>query len=198
MARHRDLSTTYDLAESDLDGFEIGLLGVLRHFCVSFAEPRSQCWTLGFGMATDRWGISAGPKAAQAVFYVLDAMQRTRVSMFQYNNPACPVCSARLTGSERHMMRMLHAVRRRQSSEARINAMLLVEGGESSAMLAAARNFACLFPVEGSAMRPEVAAGAVCLGRVNKRVAAQQVPGPVQPRTLVLAACLSATKKPLL
>ncbi len=167
MATHSDPSTTYDLAAAGLDGFETGLLTVLRHFCVSFAEPRSQGWTHGYGMATHLWGISAGPKAAQAAFYVLDAMQRTRVSMFQYNNPACAVCCARLTANERHMMRMLHAVRRGQSGAARLEAMLLVEGGDSSAMLAAAYNFACLFPAEAGTLAPGVAAGVAHLGRVN-------------------------------
>lgn len=166
MAQHSDPSTTYDLAEAGLDTFECDLLTVMRHFCVSFAEPRSQGWTYGYGLATELWGISAGPKAAQAVFYVLDAMQRTRMSVFQYNNPACAVCSARLTGNERHMMRMLHAVRRGLNSEARIDAMLLVEGGDSSAMLVAAYNFACLFPVEACATVPKAASEAH-LGRVT-------------------------------
>lgn len=152
MAQHSDPATTYDLAEAGFDVFESGLLTVLRHFCASFAQPQSHGWTQAFGVATEMWGISAGPKTAQAVFYVLDAMQRTRSSVFQYTNPNCSRCSTRLTGNERHMMRMLHAVRRGQNSDARIDAMLLVEGGDSSAILAAAYNFACLFPVDPSAM----------------------------------------------
>ena len=154
MAQHRDPTSTYALADCSLDGFESGLLTVIRHFCVSFADPNAQGWIHSFGAATHMWGISSGPKAAQAAFYVLDAMRRARGSVFQYNNPACPHCSTRLTSNERHMMQMLHAVRRGHSSAARIAAMLLVEGGDGSAMLAAAYNFACLFPVDPSALLP--------------------------------------------
>lgn len=165
MAAHRDLASTYDLAEVGLDDFETGLLKVLRHFCVSFAEPQSQGWIAGYGTATDLWGISAGPKAAQAVFLVLDAMQRRRVSVFQYNNPACVVCSKRMTGNERHMMQMLHNMRVGKIAKARIDAMLLVEGGDTNTVLVAAYNLANLFPVEACARALAEPAGAAHMGR---------------------------------
>ncbi len=147
-APHMDRSATFDLASAGLDGFEQGLLTVLRHFCVSFADPQSQDWMQAFGSATHQWGISTGPKAAQSLFAVFDTMRCTRPSVFEYANPYCAVCCARMTANERHLMRMLHAVRRNRSGEARTEAMLLVEGRDSHDLLAAAFAFACLFPVD--------------------------------------------------
>ncbi|MES2664461.1 MAG: hypothetical protein V4712_00075 [Pseudomonadota bacterium] len=143
---HLDRSATFPVPSVGLDGFELGLLTVLRHFCVSFADPQSQDWMQAYGFATRTWGISAGPKAAQALFTIFDAMRRSRRSVFQYANPACPVCSARLTANERHLMRMLHALRRNRVGEARTEAMLLVEGNDSHEVLAAGYGFARLFP----------------------------------------------------
>ncbi|NKB16843.1 MAG: hypothetical protein HC774_08325 [Sphingomonadales bacterium] len=80
------------VSDTGLDAFEIGLLAVLRHFCTSFCAPHSQAWMTAYGIATERWGISDGPKAAQSLLAVAEAMRRSRPTTFVF--PARPVWSA--------------------------------------------------------------------------------------------------------
>ena len=77
------------VSDTGLDGFEIGLLAILRHFCTSFCTPHSQAWMTAYGIATERWGVSNGPKAAQSLLAVAEAMRRARPKRVQTSR-SCP------------------------------------------------------------------------------------------------------------
>ncbi|NUB44328.1 hypothetical protein GEU84_008035 [Fertoebacter nigrum] len=134
------------LEQAGLDGFETGLLALLRHFCASFATPETQGWVLAFRIAVERWGPRDGPATGQALLAVAQAMRLTRRSVFVFSNPLCPGCRAVITPNERHMMRMIHAARRGRAGEARAEAMLLCEGQDTTHLLQAVEALAALFP----------------------------------------------------
>lgn len=133
-----------------LDDFEVVLLSVVRHFITSFAAPDTQSWTEALRIASDTFGVSEGAKAAVTLLGVVEAMRRSRRSTFQFSDPNCPTCCSVVTPNERHLMRMVHALRRGRVSEAQTDAMLLCEGAQTEAVLRAAFIFAGLFPADKS------------------------------------------------
>ena len=134
------------VADTGLDTFEVGLLAVLRYFCTSFCTPQSQAWMHAYGIALERWGISDGPKAAQSLLTVAEAMRRSRQSVFVFSSPTCLVCRTRITPNERQFMQVIHAARRGQLGTARTAAMMLCEGSDTQAFIFAAMTLAGLFP----------------------------------------------------
>jgi len=136
------------VSDTGLDAFEIGLLAVLRHFCTSFCTPHSQAWMTAYGIATERWGISDGPKAAQSLLAVAEAMRRSRPTTFVFSSPTCLVCRAQITPNERQFMQVIHAARRGNPGMARAAAMMLCEGGDTDAFLQAAIAMAGLYPAD--------------------------------------------------
>jgi hypothetical protein len=143
---HRTTSAI-NLSDTGFDAFEIGLLAVLRRFCTSFCTPQSQAWMGAYGIATELWGISDGPRAAQCLLAVVEAMRRSRPTTFVFSNPACQVCHERITPNERLFMQVVHAARRGNLGQARISAMMLCEGADTQAVVQSALALAGLFPV---------------------------------------------------
>ncbi len=145
------------VSDTGFDAFEIGLLAVLRHFCNCFCAPQSQAWLNAYGIATERWGISEGPKAAQSLLAVAEAMRRSRQSIFVFSSPTCLVCSENITPNERQFMQVIHSVRRGNLGVARTAAMMLCEGGDTQAFVEAAVLLAGLFPAtEGLGAKREM------------------------------------------
>jgi glutamate mutase epsilon subunit len=134
------------VADSDLDAFEVGLLAVLRHFCTSFCAPQSKAWMNAYGIATERWGISAGPKAAQSLLTAAEAMRRSRPTVFVFSSPTCLICREHITPNERQFMQVIHAARRGDVGVAQTAAMMLCEGGDTLPFVQAAIAMAGLFP----------------------------------------------------
>ena len=134
------------VSDTGFDAFEIGLLAVLRNFCTSYCAPQSQAWMNAYGIATERWGISDGPKAAQSLLAVAEAMRRSRPTMFVFSNPTCLICREHITANERQFMQVIHAARRGNIGVARTAAMMLCEGGDTQAFVQAAIAMAGLFP----------------------------------------------------
>ena len=139
-------SDAMQVSDTGLDAFEISMLAVLRHFCTSFCTPQSHAWMTAYGIATERWGISDGPKAAQCLLAVAEAMRRSRPTMFVFSNPTCLTCRAHITPNERQFMQVIHAARRSNLGVARTAAMMLCEGGDTQAFVHAALTMAGLFP----------------------------------------------------
>lgn len=150
--RHHKHGTSVESA--GLDAFELGLLAVARHFIVSFAAPETQSWTVAFKIASERWGISEGARAAATVLVVIEEMRLARKSVFRFSDPNCPNCRQSLTPNERHLMLILHAIRRGRVGDAQTEAMLLCEGEDAKGLLRAAWGLAGLFPCEKSAASP--------------------------------------------
>lgn len=139
-------SDAMHVSDAGFDAFEIGLLAVLRNFCTSFCAPQSQAWINAYGIATERWGIGDGPKAAQSLLSVAEAMRRSRPTTFVFSNPACLICREHITPNERQFMQVIHAARRGNTGVARTAAMMLCEGGDTQAFVQAAIAMAGLFP----------------------------------------------------
>jgi hypothetical protein len=134
------------VANTNLDAFEVGLLAVLRNFCTSFSAPQSQAWMNAYGIATERWGISIGPKAAQSLLTVAEAMRRSRPTVFVFSSPTCLICREHITPNERQFMQVIHAARRGNIGVAQTAAMMLCEGGDTLGFVQAAIAMAGLFP----------------------------------------------------
>jgi len=134
------------VTSAGLDEFELGLLSVARHFIISFAAPDTQSWTIALNIASERWGISEGARAAVSLLAVIEAMRRARRSMFHFSDPNCPTCRETLTPNERHLMLMIHAIRQGQIGQAQTEAMLLCEGEDTTDLMRAAWGLAGLFP----------------------------------------------------
>ena len=141
------------VSKAGLDQVEIGLLAVFRHFIASFAAPDQQAWTTALRLACDLWGPKDGAPVAVALLEVTDAMRRARRSMFHFSNPNCPCCRGALTANERHVITLIHAIRRGRLTDARTQAMLLCEGHDTTEVLHTATVLAALLPV------PQTAAG---------------------------------------
>lgn len=145
---HTKHKSDMPVAGSGLDEFEVGLLAVARHFIISFAAPDTQSWAVALAIASERWGISQGARAAVSMLTVIDAMRRARRSMFHFSDPHCPTCRDFMTPNERHLMQMIHTIRAGRVGDAQTEAMLLCEGAETTAVLQAAWGLAGLFPSE--------------------------------------------------
>jgi len=112
-------------------------LTIARHFFQSFAQPASYAWINAFAEAEARFGMDAGPGIAARLLAGLQAMRRARRSVFMFNSASCRGCAAIATEHERRLMLSIHALRRRRTSEARLEIMLLCEGNEVEPVLAA-------------------------------------------------------------
>ena len=143
-------SDAMPVSDTGLDAFEVGLLAVLRHFCTSFCAPQSQAWRSAYGIAAERWGINDGPKAAQCLLTVAEAMRRSRPTTFVFSSPTCLICRERITPNERQFMQVIHAARRSNLGVARTAAMMLCEGGDTQDFVQAALAMAGLFPAHDS------------------------------------------------
>ncbi len=133
-------------ATHGFDEFERGLLIVLRHLMTSYARPESQAWELAFGIAVERWGVADGPRIAQGVLAVVQALRRCRTARFRHADPLDAEARLRLTPDEENFIHMLHAMRRDRTAEARQRVALLTGGQMDPAMIRSALSLAARFP----------------------------------------------------
>ncbi|MEL6100875.1 MAG: hypothetical protein AAFR68_06115 [Pseudomonadota bacterium] len=106
------------LATYGFDSFECGVLSVARYFLSSFDAPVQQGWQMAFGIAVERWGQEIGLPAAFAILKLVRSICDVRAN-FIYQDPSCPLARARVSQDEVLMMRMLHHMRREETSDAR-------------------------------------------------------------------------------
>jgi hypothetical protein len=131
-----------------LDDLELGVLSVLRHFLTSFAQPDTQAWTVAFTIATERWGVAEGPRLAQGVLAVLQALMNCRSTGLRFSNPMCEGCRLRATCDEAAFMTMLHCMRRDRTAEARAALAELTFGRMDSTLIQTGLALASRFPAE--------------------------------------------------
>ncbi len=125
------------------DGMGIGALDprmlctltVARYFFQSFAVPQLEGWTRALSGAEHLLGRDAAPGFACAVLRVVQAMRRSRKSVFHFSNPDCSNCAARLSGHERLLLNALRATLEDRPDNAEGHAMLLCEGNDTSEFL---------------------------------------------------------------
>jgi hypothetical protein len=124
----RDLSLTRE---------EEIVLTVARLFFRSFAVAGSEAWVAGMAEAEAGLGYRDGPIVAARLLATIQAVRRSRQSVFLFNSAGCPGCSAVATEHERRLMRALSAVRRGDGAVARAEMMMLCEGNCIERVLAA-------------------------------------------------------------
>ena len=116
---------------------ERALLDLMRLYFLTFADPHSHAWMRTGTIASAHFGHAQGPRIAQALLNVVNAVRLIRSSPFEFSNPECPGCSRILCETERQFMGALSGVLSGHMSAAHANAMLLCEGDDSRSFLAA-------------------------------------------------------------
>ncbi len=157
MSHSHDHSPSDDampLALLGLDGFETGLLAVLRHFLTAFTRPETQAWQTAFAIAAERWGEAKGPQVAAGGLALLQVLRRARRRAFNYANPMCTGCREQVTGDEARLMRMVQAMRRDRADLARPEVLALTEGTMDPALIRTGLSFAALHPAEDADFDP--------------------------------------------
>lgn len=143
------------LAAHGFDGFETGLLPVLRQFLLSYETPDSQAWQRAYMVAAERWGEAIGLPAAQALMKLLRAVLDSRDGQFSFTDPFDLEFRGTVTPDEAALLRMLHHMRRDQTSGAR-EAVADVTGGQRDPhVIRAGLAFAHRFSAGQAAARPE-------------------------------------------
>ncbi|MEM9639014.1 MAG: hypothetical protein AAGA94_15295 [Pseudomonadota bacterium] len=115
----RDVITADALNSIGCDSFERGLLAVARHFLNAFEDPKSQAWQHGYTVAVERWGETIGFPAAHAMSKLIRALLRGRADGISFFDPLCVEARTRVSADEALLMKMLHHMRRDQTSPAR-------------------------------------------------------------------------------
>ncbi|WP_196223530.1 hypothetical protein [Roseibium sp. RKSG952] len=118
----------------EFDDFELGLLPVMRHFILSFADPDTQSWQHAYSTAIERWGVDQGLNIAHLVYKIVKVTLHCRPAGLAFNDPLCLEQRGSLTCDELALMKMLHHMRRDNTPEAR-DAVNLVTGGYPDAHL---------------------------------------------------------------
>jgi hypothetical protein len=148
------------LSELNLTLEEQIVLTVARHFFHSFARPNSMAWLNALGEAEARFGRDDGPRIASRILVVLQSVRRARKSVFMFNPSTCPCCSAIATEHERRLMVAVHAMRRDDRGQARLEMLLLCEGNPIEEVLASLSELGAAMdherPVSRSASRPRI------------------------------------------
>jgi hypothetical protein len=141
------------LDESGLDADEIGILAISRHYFQTFALPESQGWLHAMVIAADRFAQHGGPEVAYATLAAVQAMRHARTTVFHYSNPLCLHCRNVITGDECQFMATLRTIRQTQRAQSLTHAIILCEGGGTSAFLGACAALAALMPPRQVATR---------------------------------------------
>ena len=120
-----------------LDAFELAALVIMRRFFASFADPASQGWLRAAQTAETCFGGDDPGARFLDLLRVVQAMRMARASPFRFASPDCARCAAILTATERHLMLAMQAARRGRRGAAEAQALMLCEGGDSAALMAA-------------------------------------------------------------
>lgn len=121
--------------DARFDPFERHILTLARLFMMTFHRPEMQTWAHAFEHAETLFGPVAGPVLNKAILSVVEQTRATRGSGFAYCDPYCPNCRPFLTNEERYLITVLHQLRRGRNNEAALQAMLLCEGRDTTAVM---------------------------------------------------------------
>ncbi|MEM9247734.1 MAG: hypothetical protein AAGB05_03445 [Pseudomonadota bacterium] len=130
--------------DMDLDGFETSVLTVSRHIFETMERPESQCWMSAFWYAEQAFPPPFGATIAHALVIAIDALRTTRLRPFVYLRTSDPLANASITAEERYLVLALRGVRRGDLATARLNGLLLCDGSDATALLAALERLAII------------------------------------------------------
>jgi hypothetical protein len=120
-----------------MDEFEVTFLSVARHLFANFHAPENHCWMDAFMEAERSFPPPFGATIAHAIAYIVEAMRCTRHSMFSYIRNDDASADLAITREERYLVQVLRAMRSGAHTQARTQAMLLCDGGDTGKLLAA-------------------------------------------------------------
>jgi len=130
------------VAALGLDGFETGVLAILRHLCASFVEPGGHGWRRALAISAERWQPGEGCLILSELLPVLDALAGVRRETFRTMDPLSLTCRALATPDEAALMRLLAAMRRDLTAAARVEVGRLAGGRMEPELIVAALTFA--------------------------------------------------------
>lgn len=121
----------------NMNAFEAAFLDVARHIFETLETPQTQCWMTAFMKAEQVFEPPFGATIAHAIALTVQEISAERLRVFAYYKSGSPVAARALTDEERYLVLALRAMREHQHSTARLNALLICEGGDNSGLLAA-------------------------------------------------------------
>jgi len=128
------------------DDFEIGLLPVLRHLCVSAESADPKNWGRAFDIAVERFGEAIGLPAAHGLNKAVLALFACRDGGPDVNDPLCPDAKRDITDDEVQFLSMIHHMRRDNSAAARSAVAFVTRGRMDPALIRSGLTFANRFP----------------------------------------------------
>lgn len=124
-------------AAAELDGLETAILQVARSIFETLEDPEKQCWMTAFLDAERAFPPPLGATVAHAIVVAIRAVASERLRNFSYVRATDPEAGGSFTDEERYFLFALRAIRTQDRPAARMNALMLCEGGDSAPLLAA-------------------------------------------------------------
>lgn len=134
------------LSEAPFDQFESDTLAVIRQCCAAMSPECPPGQGDVFGTAARVFPRDKQMFLATALVGFVQTMALGRSDKFTYSNPACPGCAVVLTETERHLLSVLHHVRRGEMGRAVTYAAMLCDQSPAEPLIAAAVDVARLAP----------------------------------------------------
>jgi hypothetical protein len=102
-----------------LDGFETGLLAVIRHLGCQITGEGRDAWRVALAVACERWGQADGAAVVLGLMPVLDALATLPGHPLRLMDPMALPCRDLATPAETALLGALHAMRRDLTGQAR-------------------------------------------------------------------------------
>ena len=128
-----------ELMELPYDVFETNILQVARYLFVGLDQNAKQDLTPALKISQVVFGWQYGQVFAKQILTLINDVLQVRSSEFNYHCPNCAKYRMFATQPERYLINSLHFYRRQNQSIYRSNALLLCEGGDSSAVFKSIR-----------------------------------------------------------
>jgi hypothetical protein len=138
-----------------LDGFETGLLAVIRHLGCQAAGETRDAWRVALAVACERWGQADGAAVVLGLMPVLDALATLPGQPLRLMDPMVLPCRDLATPAETALLGALHAMRRDMTGLARARLADLTGERPSARLVQALLTLAARHP---AGPRPTVAA----------------------------------------
>lgn len=145
MEQHNTRSIDMTLSAAGLDFHEEMMLAVFRQFLLAYTDVKEPHWERAFEISVTAYGAKHGPCIAFAILKVLQAVRTERRTVFRFVNPCCENCAAFLSDYERHLMRTISFVRKRDMPSAQMEALILCEGFDTRPTLHAVHELSATF-----------------------------------------------------
>ena len=140
------------ISDVGLDEYEQKILQIARLVFATFDKPETQRWVQAFHIAENSFPAPFGATIAHAVVITLNALRVSRNRCFSFFDAGHPHADTVMTQEEKYVLLTFHAIRRKESTKARMQAMLACEGGETKSFLSAFERLAMITgDVSGSA-----------------------------------------------